>query len=273
MLAAALLVAATAGCGPVEDSSEPSSLSTGSQELDSMNGLSANGLSANGLSANGLSANGLATNGLATASFKAWFGADPALGDMVMRYLVRCAVPAGETRSHVDASTGQRYTWSGSLGLAPRWARGAVASRTEQQIISACLMAHVNRYGESVPISVLGHDADGDIIPYSRRELGNYVAREACFFGNLFTQEGLYFGTDQLVGNHSMYLTRACAGLGGGSATACAPMRFVGDCWSSCVRDPRGPFYWSCSHNGVSYPAITTRMRAADYVELFKDND
>jgi hypothetical protein len=272
-LAAALWLATTTGCGPAEEVPELADPVTRSQELDSANGLSANGLSANGLSANGLSANGLSANGLSTASFTTWFQTNPARSDMVMRYLVRCAVPAGQTRSYTNPQTGQSYTWSGGLGLAPFWASGAAANRDEQQLVTACLLAHVNRYGRSVPISVLGHIATGAIIPFTSGELGVFSEREACFFGNLFTQEGLYFGVDRFFGDHSMYLTRACAGMGsegnGDPATACAPLVFIGDCSAACSNDWRGPFYWGCVRNGVSYSAVTSRMRWSDYAQLF----
>jgi hypothetical protein len=254
---------------------EEVTLESQSAELDSLNGLSANGLSANGLSANGLSANGLSANGLSTSAFSAWFSNDPALADMVMRYVVRCAVPAGETRSYTDTSTGQSYTWSGVLGLAPGWASGATASLAEQQIITACLAAHVNRYGLSIPISVLGKDALGALIPFTRNELETYTVREACFFGNLFTQEGLFFGVDRAVTDEAQYLTRACAGMkdaSGDPATSCSPLSYVGACTQSCMADPKGPFYSLCARNGVIYQAITTRMRQSDYDQLFGDS-
>ena len=264
-LIAMLLLAAASGCEP-EGSMEAVALETQSAEVESLNGLTANGLSANGLSANGLS----------TSAFTAWFSTNPALADMVMRYLVRCAVPAGETRSYTDTQTGQSHTWNGVLGLAPGWASGAPANIGEQQVITACMMAHVNRYGLSIPISVLGRDALAALIPIAPNELETYSVREACFFGNLFNQQGLFFGVDRHVSDEAQYLTRACAGMedaDGSSSTRCAPLRYVGGCSQSCAPDPRGPFYSLCLRNGVIYRAITTRMRQADYDELFAGLD
>jgi hypothetical protein len=279
-LAAVLLWTGAQGCGP-ESPHEPveglEELSPQQSELDTQNGLSANGLSANGLSANGLSANGLSANGLSTTAFTNWFKQDPALAEMVMRYLVRCAVPAGQTRTYTHPQTGQKYTWTGGLGLAPGWASGNAPNRAEQTVITACLMAHVNRYGLSIPISVLGRDATGAVIPFTSSELHLFSAKEACFFGNVFTNEGLFFGVDRPVTNEAMYLTRACAGMGNGSsgdpATSCAPFRFIGSCSQSCTPDNKGPFYLSCQRNGVGYQALTTRMRKADYEQLFPDLD
>jgi len=154
LLAAVLFCAVTSGCEPQEPSPELAglqALEAQEQELGSENGLSANGLSANGLSANGISANGLSANGLsanglsangltlnglANPSFASWFANDPAASDMLMRYLVRCAVPAGQIRSFTDPGTGTHYSWPGNLGLAPSWASGTPANLTEQKIIT-----------------------------------------------------------------------------------------------------------------------------------------
>ncbi|WP_224366261.1 hypothetical protein [Hyalangium versicolor] len=267
------LWASASGCGPAEPSSEPLPMDSQSQELDSSNGLSANGLSANGLSANGLSANGLSANGLSTATFKQWFNQDPAMADMLMTYVVRCAVPAGQTRSYTHSQTGKTYTWAGGLGLALDWANGHPANYNEQQVVTACLLAHVNRYGVHVTISVLGWNAWGNAIPFTTSELASYSVREACFFGNLFTPNSLFFGVDRPVQDQGEYLTRACGALDSGadSSTQCAPLRFVGRCSQFCLPSINPAFYSSCVYNGVSYRPITTRMKQSDYNQLFPD--
>jgi hypothetical protein len=283
LFAAVLSLAGASGCGPLEPAAEAPELESQAQELLSenglsANGLSANGLSANGLSANGLSANGLSANGLSSATFTTWFTQHRASSEMMMRYLVRCAVPAGQSRSFVDPQTGQRYTWPGVLGLAPGWASGAPASLNEQKIITACLLAHVNQSGVNLPISVLGRDALGHLIPYTRLELMTYSVHEACFFGNLFTQQGLFFGVDQRPRDHGKYFTRACTNLSSsdareaGAASSCGAIQYVGSCLSHCQIDFQGgPFYRRCFYGGVSYPALTTRMRPQDYSQLVAD--
>jgi hypothetical protein len=270
-VSALLLITVAASCGPAESLSEQRSLEHQSQELDSMNGLSANGLSANGLSYNGLSYNGLSANGLSTTAFSSWFQQAPDQADMVMRYLVRCAIPAGETRSYTDAKSGLTYTWSGGLGLTPGWASGAPATRAEQQTLTACLLAHVNRYGTNIVISILGRDAQGTLIPRGHTELSTWPVRESCVFGNLFTREGLFFGVDRTIQDQNAYLTRACAGLGSSGETSpqCAPLTFVGACWQICRPETTGPFYKDCTYNGVTYQPLTTRMRESDYEALF----
>jgi hypothetical protein len=270
------LWASAFACGPAEPLTEPLSLESESQELDSGNGLSANGLSYNGLSANGLSynglsANGLSYNGLSSGVFAQWFSQNPARADMVMTYVVRCAVPAGQSRSYINSQTGQTYTWMGALGLAPDWANGNPVNYNEQQVITACLLAHVNRYGRHVPISVLALNAWGIPVPFTVSELVTYSVHEACFFGNLFTPNSLFFGANQPINNEGEYLTRACGALGSGSGSGsqCAPLRFVGQCSQFCRREAGIPFYESCSFQGTGYRPVTTRMTQSDYNQLF----
>ena len=121
---AALVLAA--GCAPeFPEDSEEAQLGQQESSISTGNSMTPNGLSANGLSLNGLSLNGLSANGLSTTAFASWFNSNPAdVSDMVMRYLVRCAVPSGQSRTWTHPSTGRSYTWAGELGLTPGWAGG-----------------------------------------------------------------------------------------------------------------------------------------------------
>ena len=128
---AVLLLWTGAGCSPIQEESSPPELGTAAQELVTLNGLAFNGLAFNGLAFNGLAFNGLAFNGLSTEAFTTWFGSDPAMSDMLMKYIVACAVPAGQSRTYRHGGKG--YTWQGWLGLAPDWASGSPATTS-----SAC---------------------------------------------------------------------------------------------------------------------------------------
>jgi hypothetical protein len=224
----------------------------------------------NGLAMNGLAMNGLAMNGLATTDFRAWFDADPATASSVMTYVVRCALPARRSLSFTSPTSGLAYTWTGSLGLAPGWASGLPASVAEQQIITACLAAHVNKYGVHVSISVLGQGATGVPIPVGKNELSTYSQREGCFFGNLFAGEGVSVGLDHEIWSPSTSSARGCAFdiFGIGPSADCPPIDNVGPCWLSCKPDPTGTSYTSCGRwvNGTwkSYLPITTRLLPAD---------
>jgi hypothetical protein len=271
-ICSALLLTGSLACGAMEPSDDPESLSLQSQELESANGLaanglSANGLSANGLSANGLSANGLSANGLSQLSFTSWFQQEPAQRDMLMRYLVRCAVPAGQVRTYTDAQTQHTYTWQGNLGLAPGWSSGQPATLAEQQLVSACLAAHVNKFGVSVSISVLGLDTQGQLIPFSVDEIQRYSRKEACFFGNLFTGEGVHVGNDRGTLSARQSSARMCtlsSSTDDERTVGCAPLVYVGSCTRYCTLDATKTFYTSCRYNDVTYRPLTTRLREED---------
>jgi hypothetical protein len=264
----AVVLACAVGCGPAEELPEE----TGGQEewgstaqkIIVGNGLSLNGLSLNGLSLNGLSLNGLSLNGLSTSSFDSWFQGDPTVRNEVMKYVVACAVPSGQTRSYTGGGT--TYTWNGNLGLAPGWASGSAATTAELQVVSGCMAAHANKFGIHVTISLLGLDGAGNTITYTTQELADYSTKEACFFGNLFDgSTGVFGGNDGLTLTSSQSSPRVCGLAGSPNASQCTPMTYVGSCSTYCTRDATNTFYTSCSYNGVTYRPITTRMKPSDF--------
>jgi hypothetical protein len=265
-----LLLVAASACEPMEAAPGPEPLAQRPhevKELRTTNGLSLNGLSLNGLSLNGLSLNGLSLEGLSTAEFDTWFQKNPALHGSVMEYVVRCAAPAGVSRTYTSPTTGQSWSWEGRLGLAPDWTHGAPATLAEQRIVSACLAAHVDKYALHISISVQGLSATGVAVPTPDWELMLFSEKEACFFGNLFNTEGVYAGNDGRPLNDRESTARACA-LSSRKDTGtqpCAPlMRVEQDCARFCTLDASRKFYLSCTYNGISYPAITTRLLRSD---------
>jgi hypothetical protein len=263
-----LVLISTVGCGPMAPAEgEPGTeglLSTQVQGLHSSLGLSVNGLTVNGLTVNGLNLNGLNVSGLETPAFREWFNVDPAVREITMHYLIQCAVPAGEQRTFTNPVTGLTHTWTGVLGLAPGWASGALPTVAEQQLISACLAAHVNAYGKHVSISVQGRTALGEPIASTPEELATFTEEEACFFGNLFTDEGVFaaYGRTQLKNVESSL--RTCGLAPRDFTPSCAPVHHVGSCKTACTWDKALGAYTECSRNGVSYPALTTRMQRPD---------
>ena len=266
-LVSCVLVLGTGGCGPVDEPPvELPTLADQAQGVVDENNLSVNGLSFNGLSFNGLSFNGLSFNGLSSPAFGSWFQSNPARANEAMRYIVRCAVPAGQTRTYTSPTSGTRYTWQGGLGLAPVWAGGSAAPVLEQQLVSACLAAHVNPYGVSIPISILGRKAQGQAIPYTNDELNTFPKQESCFFGNLFTGQGIYAGSRGTLLNQGLSSSRACAVVdnSGSQRLNCAPLFFVGECGNLCTLGATGLFYSKCTYAGVDYRPLVTRLRDAD---------
>jgi hypothetical protein len=113
---------------------------------------------------------------------------------------------------------------------------------------------------------VLGRTAKGKDIPVGPSELSLYPKREACFFGNLFTSEGIYVANDGATLGSSQSSPRVCALLGDDKRVReqCAPMVFVGSCEERCTQDPTDNFYVTCTYNGKKYRPVVTRLRDQD---------
>ncbi len=268
VLTSAIAMGGSTGCGVAGAPAEEQfpGLETQQQAQEADNGLSLNGLSLNGLSLNGLSLNGLSLNGLSTQEFSEWFNLDASGHERLMRYMVRCAVPAGESRTYTNPASGLTHVWEGALGLATDWAEGIPATELEQQVVSACLAAHANNYGLHVSISVQGRGADGVQIPVSPGELDMYAVRESCFFGNIFKGEGLYAGNDRNALAEDESTPRPCGLLGYAVSTngRCEQVARVGQCEDHCTLDSTGTYYTACIVNGVKYRPLTTRLQGLD---------
>jgi hypothetical protein len=226
------------------------------------NGLTTNGMTTNGLTTNGLTTNGLTADGLASVDFLAWFETDPVVADMVMRYIARCALPAGESLSWEWNGIG--YTWYGVLGLAPSWGSGATIPAAEQQLVTACLAAHSNKFGLHVALSVRGPLADGESsIPLDPGEEDAFYQPEGCFFGNFFDGSGIYSGGFLSSWTAEETNPRGCA-VEAGVAGACPPIQHVGNCDDACTpANGAGPtVYASCTLDGQSYLPLTTYLSA-----------
>jgi hypothetical protein len=99
----------------------------------------------------------------------------------ILRYLVECALPAGEEVQMLyrDQLTVLGY---GVAGLGPGLQAG-VMSQSEQEKVTACLLARSNAQGVVVGIDMFGPMSGFDQFDDSDR---SYPYVEAAFFGNLF---------------------------------------------------------------------------------------
>ena len=269
-LVTALLFAVSA-CGGAQ--SPGGELAQSSSDLSSDNGLTTNGLTTNGLTTNGLTTNGLALGGLTggalnAVNFALWFAKDPSYSSMVMKYLVRYAMPAGKSLTYLSGLG--LFSWDGELGLAPTWSQGFSIPVAEQQLISACLAAHTNKYGIQVGISVRGYYANGSYIAVSNAEQTAYPNDEGCYFGNLFDGTGVfsaYAGNSPLLDPYASS-PRACA-LENGQPGSCAPMVATGrSCEQLCSGDPpdmnRYSEYRTCTWKGINFRPISVRLKSSD---------
>ena len=232
---------------------------------------STNGICQNGLAVAGLTDAGLGVDGLGTAAFATWFDANPSGHDVLMQYVVKCAAPQSAILQWTSPNSNVTYAWAGGLGLATEWASGHRMTEAEQQLLSACLAAHVNKYGQPVALSVEGRTATGEPIALDPGELDTFSVREGCFFGNLFAGEPVMVGLDHAVYAASVSSVRACALAPqdeGTTSVACPPMVYAGTCEALCVptEDPLMPglFYETCTYGGKTYLPVNTRIRPAD---------
>ncbi len=192
VLSSALVSMGLTGCQALDQPGDIGSL--GQRVMDealSANALSANALSANALSANALSANALSANALSANALSANGLLDTDDGLALAEYMVRCALPQGE--SIVVTVDDTRYPLEGLLGMAPQW-RHSHLSRNAQEWVSACLLAHVNAFEISVAISVRGAGPrSNQMLVANNDERAGYPVYEASFFGNIFdTAQPMY---------------------------------------------------------------------------------
>jgi hypothetical protein len=242
----------------------------------SVNGLSSNGMSSNGMSSNGLSSvgtnwNGLSKNGLTakaltSSSFATWWASQTeSYAAMVMKYVVRCGLPSTSSLTFT-APSGVVYTWQGNLGLTPVWDSGKAIPVVEQQLMTACLGAHANKYGINIGISVLGLDENGVPLPQAAGELTTYPFDEAAFFGNLFDGEGVFACADTIL-NASQSSDRGCAlNASMQDPSFCPEITYKGNCGTWCAKsNSKNPYWDSCAPgNGVTYRPLTTHISNSD---------
>ena len=126
------------------------------------------------------------------------------------RYVVECALPAGESVTKLVG--GSSVQFQGALGLAPEW-QDEACDVDCQEWVSACVLARTNVSGQTVSLWLKG----------DHPELGfgsnvAYPHYEASFFGNLFAGPGqAYVCPGQTSGSVLAKLQgRTCSNTTGG---------------------------------------------------------
>jgi hypothetical protein len=109
--------------------------------------------------------------------------ASTASGQLLLHYLVGCALPSGAT-VYSDAA---QMSFDGAVGLAPEWASSPLASVESQRWMTACLLQTLNGLGVHVPIRLAGSNPALDDAP---EDASTYTVPDASMFGNLFLAGG-----------------------------------------------------------------------------------
>ncbi len=282
VLAALAAASSLAGCGAPQGDQGPLTprALVGARAGIAMNGIAMNGIAMNGIAMNGIAMNGMTANGLAPGEgtnglaergltqgalaapeFAAWFAQDPTYAAMVMRYVARCALGPDQSLSYEQ--DGASWAWTGTLRVAPRWAAGEAIGAGEQQLVSACLAAHVNGLGQHVSLSVRGYLESGETIALDAGEAEGWTYREACFFGNLFDGTGVWNALEPDLLDPAVSTPRGCAAEFG-VAQSCPPMQRAGMCADVCAPGPDGVTWADCVAGGAHFRPVQVFLRAAD---------
>jgi hypothetical protein len=128
-------------------------------------------------------------------------------GRALAPYVVKCALPGTSTMLVTSGKSVLGY--AGEDGLAPEWATDSCDADCKGWM-SACLIAHVNALGVTVPMSMRGPDP-ALAADYSERKV--YPWAEAAFYGDLFGTTPKLYGCTTLGITTALLHERLC-GLG-----------------------------------------------------------
>ncbi|MDI1448544.1 hypothetical protein [Polyangium sp. 6x1] len=259
----ALLVALTAaltGCtAEVGPEVEADAVGEAANAIEKANALHMNALHMNALHMNALHMNALHMNSLDPDSLSAI--RDPsANGDLArefIKYAVACALPTTKSFEFVwtDAQNVEHpESYPGVLGLAPDWATQA-PGLTGQRMVSACLAALTNYYGQHVLVSIRAPEAPLKVI--DPNELTAYPEIEGAFWGNLWGDTPYLhacYNSDTIANSRSHMRDCAAGHLNpDNSLEECGPIDIVGPCDTVCeaVNSETGAYPSCVLHPGV----------------------
>lgn len=100
-------------------------------------------------------------------------------GRELLHYVAQCALSADDVL--LVEVNGTSYELPGLFAGAPEWEHRDIDA-AEKELVSACLLAHVNAYGVSVSISV----RSPGVITADPEEISSHPVYEGTFFGDLF---------------------------------------------------------------------------------------
>ena len=180
---------------------------------------------ANALSMNALSMNRLSPDTLLLNAKSAGNMVETTAGRQALQYIARCALANGDYL-HVEFG-GQSWNFPGLLGLVPQWEHGALDTAS-QQVMTACLLAHVNAFGVSVPISARSSLlAEADVV-----ESSVFYYGDGAFYGNLYRSSAEKFACKIRANRYIDASTGAVMTAASPSASArvCAGEKTAAEC-------------------------------------------
>jgi hypothetical protein len=236
--------------------------------VDSVRGTisSTNRLALNRLALNRLALNRLALNRLALNQLSGMRWGLPSTNELladangreVLKYVVQCAMEAGDVM--VGTVNGVTYEFPGLLGLVPRWKYRSLTD-TEQRLLSACLLAHVNAFGVPISISVRARN----VLYATEEERREYPVYEGTFFGHVLNGDMTHAyscqGSDiEVASAHSEDREmRACT-----DGNASCGIVSVGRCRDVCMTRTEDAGWTDCWADGRLYRSTISVYLFAD---------
>lgn len=207
----------------------------------SLNRLSLNRLSLNRLSLNRLSLNGAASDGLETTE----------QGRDLLTYVAKCALNPQDIL--VAEHAGVTYEFPGLLGVAPEWEH-APLTPSLQRWLSGCLLAHVNAFDTSVPISLRAPEK----LEFDISESVDFPVYEATFFGNVFEVDQVMYACTGDMPEVANVLSddralRACSDEVNADGTSACQFITLGRCRDVCTGMNPGMGWTGCTTPDGNY--------------------
>ena len=210
------------------------------------NRIISNRVVSNRVVSNRITSNRITTNGVASSDGSLEELVASEGGRELLRYAVRCAFLPGQTLV-VPGDGG--LVFEGSLGIAPAWEERALTAG-EERWISACLLAHANAFGVSVPLSVRATN----VIEADAVEREAFPVHEGAFFGSAAT--GAFYSCHAEAPERARTQSadrglRVCTD----EDDACA-IQSVGPCADVCEHYEAGIGFSGCRAAGVRYVEV-----------------
>jgi len=173
----------------------------------------------------------------------------------LLPYLVRCTLDPKD--SFKVTINGTERVYPGSFGLAPSF-EYLPMTLEQEELVSACLLSHVNYFGKHVRISI----RNVPYVPATMDEMIEYGVYEGAFFGSIFTEKESFFSC---VGDSTQYalvnspdrVDRVC------TENMTCDFMSMGLCSQSCNGFIEHYGYSNCiGSDGKEYPAMNVYLRS-----------
>lgn len=173
-----------------------------------------------------------------------------------LKYIVRCAMPAGTS---IDVShSGEPQRVEGAFGLAPEWAHTPLDA-TGKRWISACVLGFVNALGEHVLVSMRGNNTNlrATVTDVERHD---FDFQEAAFYGDIFATPPIAYVCRGRGGPPSPSREkRLCSDPSEHAGVSRCAMIISGDCAAVCAaEDPHDHAYRGCRGGDRTYDEVVT---------------